>query len=139
MTDEPQPRPSVITSAKLPNTKELGPWEYQDRLGRNKLIKKILKEFSGTGGNTTEHFQKYEALVYADNLQGFDNAAELAMLNRYAKNSGDVQGKNKSQIIQVIEEKGVLFPGAGGLYPAEQEEKIGFFKWLGRLLFGTGG
>jgi hypothetical protein len=39
------------------------------------------------------------------------------MLEGDMRISGDEQGKNKTQLIQVVEEKPIMFPGAAGLYP----------------------
>lgn len=111
------PRPETVTSAKLPQNRGREPWELQDRLGRNKLIEKVINDFSGMGGNTTEDFQKYYALIKAMKNDGYECNAELEVLDEWARISGDIQGKNKLQLIQMLEEKNILLPGGAGLYP----------------------
>lgn len=130
-------RPETITSAKLPESKNREPWELQDRLGRNKIIEKILNDFSGMGGNTSEVFQKNYAILTAMDAEGFDVEEDLIMLREYARISGDTQGKNKTQIIQVVEEKPVLLPGAAGLYPPVEPDP-GIIRKIANKLFGDG-
>jgi hypothetical protein len=96
------------------------PWELQDRLGRNKLIEWVLKYRSGRMANTTLEFQNYNALQVGVTRLGYANHAERAVLNDKADNSGDAQGKNKLQAVQLLEEKNILVPGGAGLYKAEE-------------------
>jgi hypothetical protein len=141
MTDAQLPvstRPESNTLAKVSpaGTVMREPWELQDRLGRNKLIEWVLKKRSGHMANTTEEFQNYHAGQIGMNVLGYANEAELAVLDEKMANSGDLQGKNKMQGIQLLEEKGVLIPGSGYLYPAA-EQQPGFVDKV-KSLFGGG-
>jgi hypothetical protein len=113
------PRSETETLATLKKIIDQGrdPSELNDRLGRNRLIEKVIDKFSGKGANTSEDFQNYSALVNGINKLGLANAAEIKVLEDKAATSGDLQGKNKLQIIQLLEEKNVLLPGGAGLYP----------------------
>ena len=110
-------RPETPIDGKGGSAKPREPWELQERLGRNKLIEKIMDEFSGFGGNTTAEMRHYYSLVKAMRDEGYECDAEVAMLEGDMRISGDEQGKNKTQLIQVVEEKPIMFPGAAGLYP----------------------
>ena len=114
------------------------PWELQDRLGRNRLVEIIINKFSGQGANTTEEFQNYQALIRGINGLGMANGAELKVLKEKAFTSGDLQGKNKLQIIQLLEEKGILIPGGANAYPTIQEEKPGFVQRVKNVIWPGG-
>jgi hypothetical protein len=134
---EAPPRPETISSAKLGPVQSREPWELQERLGRNRIIEKIMNEFSGFGGNTTADQRNYYSMVKVMCGEGFECDIEVELLEEIMKLSGDEQGKNKTQLIQVVEEKPVLLPGAAGLYPPVEPTP----GWLTRgwnLLTGKG-
>ena len=114
-----RPESSTLTTLKK-SGKEREPWELQDRLGRNKLIDWVLQNRSGRMANTTRDFRSYNSIQVGVTALGFDNHAERILLNDNADNSGDEQGKNKLQAIQLLEEKNILVPGGAGLYPGEE-------------------
>lgn len=111
-------------------------WQLNDRLYRYHTIDRIIDELSGMGGDTTDDFQKYFAQLFAQNQSGLECDEELIALREYARISGDKQGKNKVQIVQMVEEKAAIFPGAGGLFPPE-DVKVGFWKGLFNKITGV--
>lgn len=140
MTGATEPRPATLTSKEI--TEKTGvkskeeAWQLNDRLWRYRIIDRIIDEMSGMGGDTSDDFQKYYAQVFAQRQSGLDCDEEVIALQEYARISGDKQGKNKIQIVQMVEEKAAIFPGAGGLFPPEQE-KIGFWKGLMNKITGA--
>jgi hypothetical protein len=131
-------RPVTLTGEEIrkhqgPDKKE--PWQLDERLYRYHVIDRIIDELSGMGGDTTDDFQKYCAQIHAQCQMGLECDEELIALQEYARISGDKQGKNKVQIVQLLEEKAAIFPGAGGLFPPEQE-KTGLVEWIKRKLSG---
>lgn len=139
MTQSSDSRPETLTSDQI--RKKTGaskeePWQLQAPLWRFKILEKIIDELSGMCGDTTEDFQKYYAQVFAQRQAGLDCDEEIEMLREYARISGDKQAKNKVQIVQMVEEKAAVFPGAGGLYPPEVP-KVGFWKGLLNKISGV--
>jgi hypothetical protein len=139
MTASTEPRPATLTSKELVDkareSKEKS-WQLNDRLWRFKIIDRIIDELSGMGGDTTDDFQKYYAQVHAQRQAGLECDEEAIALAEYARISGDKQGKNKVQIVQMVEEKAAVFPGAGGLFPPEQV-KVGFWRGLMNKITGV--
>jgi hypothetical protein len=140
MTVSSESRPATMTSKEI--TEKAGgkskeeAWQLHDRLWRFKIIDRIIDEMSGMGGDTSDDFQKYYAQSFAERQIGLECDEEIIALQEYARISGDKQGKNKVQIVQMVEEKAAVFPGAGGLFPPEQE-KIGFWKGLMNKVTGV--
>jgi hypothetical protein len=113
-------RPDTISSAKLNRPKPHDPAELNERLGRNKNIEHVLKEMSGMGGNTPIEFHDTYAIYKGLESLGLDVSAEITILEQKARISGDEGGKNKLQAVQLLEDKPVLFPGAGTMYPTPE-------------------
>ena len=121
MTGSTEPRPATLTSKEIAE-KASGKdreesWKLKGELWRYKVIDRIIDEMSGTGGDTSEDFQKYYAQVFAQLQTGLDCDEELIALQEYARISGDKQGKNKVQIVQLLEEKAAVFPEPAACSP----------------------
>jgi hypothetical protein len=132
MSQSTESRPPTLTSEQIKagTTKSEGEsWRQKGELWRWKTLDRIIDEFSGMGGNTDELFQKNHALLYAQRDAGLECDEEIIANLEYARVSGDIGGKNKIQMVQMVEEKAAVFPGAGGLYP-EKEEEVGFWRGL---------
>jgi hypothetical protein len=115
-------RPETQTSAKLTKPESHDPAEMNERLGRNKTIEYIMKHLSGMGANTSTEFHDTYAIYKGFEALGLDVGIELKVLEEKARISGDEGGKNKLQIVQMVEEKQMLFPGAGTMYPQEPDK-----------------
>lgn len=138
MTDA-LPRPGEVNTAFSKKGSDREPWELQDRLGRNKLIEWVLKHRSGQMANTTEDFQNYQAIQRGIRSLGFANGIEIQILKDKARTSGDIQGKNKLQGIQLLEEKPLLIPGGAGLYPPVEQAPGIFTRIKNAVGFGEKG
>jgi hypothetical protein len=138
MTASAEARPVTWTSDQIKEGQKKGEesWQVQDRLYRYHTIERIIDDLSGMGGNTTEDFQKYHSQLFAMRDTGLDCDEEIIALAEYGRVSGDIQGKNKIQIVQMLEEKAAIFPGAGGLYP-EKPEEVGFIRGLINKITGV--
>jgi hypothetical protein len=98
------------------------PAEMNERLGRNRTIEKVMEEMSGMGANTSTDFHDTFAIYKGIEALGLDVSAELGILEEKARLSGDEGGKNKLQIVQMLEEKPILLPGAASMYPGVEPE-----------------
>lgn len=116
------PRPDTISSAKLTRPKSHNPADLNERLGRNRNIEHVLKQMSGMAANTPIEFHDTYAIYRGLCTLGIDVSAELTLLEEKARISGDEGGKNKLQVVQLLEDKPVLFPGAGTMYPSQEPE-----------------
>jgi hypothetical protein len=112
-------RTPTQTSANLKKPESRDPAEMNDRLGRNRAIEQVIKHLSGMGANTSTEFHDTYALYKGIEALGLDVSIELKVMEEKARISGDEGGKNKLQIVQMLEEKQMLFPGAGTMYPQE--------------------
>jgi len=115
-------RPETVSSAKLARPKPHNPADLNERLGRNRNIELVLKNMSGMAGNTTIEFHDTYAIYRGYQSLGIDVSAELTILEQKARISGDEGGKNKLQVVQLLEDKPVLFPGAGTMFSQPEEE-----------------
>lgn len=126
-------RPDTISSHRLPTPAKRDPAELNERLGRLKNVEYVLKNHSGMGANTTVEFHDTYAIYKGLQALGLDVTTELRILEEKARISGDEGGKNKLQEVQLLEEKPVLFPGAGTMYPAAEPDPgliASGFNWL---------
>ena len=126
-------RPGQVDQPIKDKRADREPWELEDRLGRNRLIEWVIKNKSGQMANTTEEFQNYRATQIGIKKLGYASGVKLLILNAKAAMSGDIQGKNKLQVIQLLEEKPILIPGGAGLYPPV-EPAPGIFQRVKGLL-----
>lgn len=115
-------RPDTISSARLGKPKPHNPADLNERLGRNRNIEHVLKQMSGMAGNTPVEFHDTYAIYRGLQSLGIDVSAEILLMEQKARISGDEGGKNKLQVVQLLEDKPVLFPGAGTMFPAQETE-----------------
>ncbi len=130
---------SIQVRPIIPSTKDLvkvsrDPGEIKERIKRLNIIGDFIQR-SGDLAITTRQHQVLRGLYGTLENCGFQCGAINYLFDEIARQSPDTRGISRKEIVQLLEEKNLLLPGAGVIGPAE-EKPPGIIARIGNAIRG---